>query len=64
MDRFVSVVTPERKLIRNNAKGQLLLFNLKSDPNEFTNLGQSNPPEAAELDHQARDWMTRHGIRY
>ncbi len=63
-DKFITVVTPDWKLIRNNATGQLLLFNLRSDPNEFSNQAPSNPQKAAEMEQQAKDWMNNHGVKY
>ncbi|MDP2663828.1 MAG: sulfatase-like hydrolase/transferase, partial [Dehalococcoidia bacterium] len=63
-DKFITVETPDWKLIRNNATGQLLLFNLRSDPNELSNLASSNPQKAAELEQQAKDWMNNHGVKY
>ena len=63
-DKSITVDTAEWKLIRNNTTGELRLFNLKSDPNELNNLARSNPQKAAELEQQAKEWMTSHRIRY
>ncbi len=61
-DSSIAVVTRDWKLIRNNAKGTLELYDMKSDLGELNNLASANPGQALAMESQVKAWMTRHGI--
>ncbi len=54
---FTSVTTTGWKLIRNNATRQFHLFDLKTDPNEVTDVQHSNTAIFNALSSQLTSWM-------
>ncbi|MFH1486669.1 MAG: sulfatase [Chloroflexota bacterium] len=62
-DASTTMVTGEWKLIRDNVKGKLELYNLKRDPEERNNLASADPQQASRLGQQLRAWMDSHGIK-
>lgn len=54
---FTSIVTQRYKLIRNNANGQRILFDLTADPGETHDLSSTQQTMADRLDVQLQRWM-------
>ncbi|HLH71655.1 MAG TPA: sulfatase [Chloroflexota bacterium] len=62
-EAFVSVLTwGDWKMIRNNANGQLQLYNLNQDEGEQQNLLAADPKTAAEMSARLQDLMKISGV--
>ena len=61
-EAFVSLVTSGWVLIRNNANGELQLYNLRDDGGEQSNLARSQQSVAGELNARLGDLMKLSGV--
>lgn len=61
-EAFVSMLTPEWKLIRNNANGELQLYRLSDDEGERRNLVSSEPRVTRELQARLQELMKISGV--
>jgi arylsulfatase A-like enzyme len=61
-EAFVSMLTPDWKLIRNNANGELQLYRLSNDEGELNNLIKTEPRVAQELGAQLQQLMKLSGV--
>ncbi|HVB96520.1 MAG TPA: hypothetical protein VNG11_02190, partial [Chloroflexota bacterium] len=62
-ESFVSVLTwGDWKMIRNDANGQLQVYNLNQDEAEQQNLVSGNPAVTAEMSARLQDLMKISGV--
>lgn len=63
-ESFVSLLTADWKLIRNNANGELQLYRLSDDESELRNLARDQPTVTRELTARLQDLMKISGISH
>jgi arylsulfatase A-like enzyme len=61
-ESFVSLVTTEWKLIRNDANGDLQLYHISQDDRELRNLVDDQPQTARDINARLQEMMKYAGV--